>query len=101
MKTYNLNGKLNSEKPTIVIGEKAYSVDDRQSTFMKMNDLLQKDSTNFEALFCLVFGEDNGHEIYNMDLSVSDTETLITAIFAAIKGITLEEAEETFRTNDK
>ena len=97
MKTYNLNGRLNNERPTIVIGEKAYMVDDRQSTFMKLNELLQKDASNFRAIYELIFGKDNGKEIFDMDLSVSDTETLLIYIFAAIKGVTAEEAEATFR----
>lgn len=100
-KTYNLTSRFNTERPTIVIGEKAYEVDDRQSTFLKLNELLKNDSTDFKAIYELIFGKKNGDEIYNLDLSVSDTEVLLFGIFAAIKGVSLEEAEESFRSAAK
>lgn len=97
MKIYTTDNKILTEKPQIQIGDKLFAVDDRQSTFNKLNEQLQKDSNNMEAIYTLIFGKDAAKEIMSMDLSVAGTQNLLIFIFAAIKGCEFEEAETFFR----
>lgn len=99
MKIYTTDNKILTEKPQIQIGDKLYAVDDRQSTFNKLNEQLQKDSNNMEAIYKLVFGNKAAQEIMDMELSVLGTQNLLIYVFAAIKGCEFEEAQMFFRDN--
>lgn len=97
MHIYTTDNKILTEKPQIQIGDKLYAVDDRQSTFNRLNEQLQKDANDMEAIYKIVLGEKAAKEIIELDLSVSGTQNLLIYIFAAIKGCEFEEAEKFFR----
>lgn len=96
-KIYATDGKIITESPKIQIGDKLYSVDDRQSTFEKINKSLQKNPEDIGAVFALVFGKEQAAEIEKLELSVKGTQNLLIYVFAAIKGCEFEEAEKFFR----
>lgn len=98
MKIYTTDNRILTEKPQIQIGDKLYAVDDRQSTFDKLNKQLQENPNDMEAIFSLVFGKKAAQEIADMELSVSGTQNLLIYVFAAIKGCEFEEAESFFRS---
>lgn len=97
MHIYTTDNKILTEKTQIQIGDKLYAVDDRQSTFNRLNEQLQKDANDMEAIYKIVLGEKAAKEIIELDLSVSGTQNLLIYIFAAIKGCEFEEAEKFFR----
>ncbi len=97
MKIYTTDGKIITERPKIQIGDKLYMVDDRQSTFTKINKALNENPDDLNAVFELVFGKKEAAEIEKLELSVSGTQNLLIYVFAAIKGCEFEEAEKFFR----
>lgn len=95
-KIYTTQGRILYERPQIQIGNKLYTVDNRQSTFKKLEKQLTKDANDMEKVFEIVFGAEEAKEIIDMDLSYQGTVDLVIYIFAAIKGIEFEEAEKEF-----
>ena len=81
--------------PQIQVGDKLYTVDDRKSTYDKIN-ALQKDMTKTsdekeKGMFILALGQEATDEIYGYDLSVTDFNNVVYSVTAAISGLELEE----------
>lgn len=76
--------------PQLKIGDKLYTVDDRQSTFEKIQDLqsdsklTEKERTNL--IYELSLGKDAAKEIQEMDLPVQNAVYLSYCILGAITG---------------
>lgn len=76
--------------PQLKIGDKCYTVDDRQITFEKIQEI-QQDSTLKEnekttKIFELALGKEAIKEIQDMELSVSNFIYLTYCIMGAITG---------------
>lgn len=76
--------------PQLKIGDKLYTVDDRQSTFDKIQKVQEeKKLTNSEKnhkIFALALGEKEAKEIESIDLPVSNFTYLTYCIMGAITG---------------
>ena len=76
--------------PQLKIGDKCYTVDNRQSTFEKIqelqsnNELTEKDRTNM--IYELSLGKEAAKEIKEMDLPVENAIYLSYCIMGAITG---------------
>ena len=84
--------------PQIQVGDKLYVVDDRKSTYDKIN-ALQKDMTKTndekeKGMLILALGQEATDEIYGYDLSVTDFNNVVYSITAAIAGLELEEIKK-------
>ena len=79
-----------SERPQLKIANKLYTVDDRQSTFDKIEelqtdkDLSEKQRT--EKIYEYALGKEAAKEIAAMDLSVENKGYLMYCIMGAITG---------------
>ncbi|MCM1286546.1 MAG: hypothetical protein NC213_10245 [Acetobacter sp.] len=82
--------------PELKIGDKCYVVDDRQSTWKKMGDVLtgnvESEDKDFDFV-ALALGKKAAKEIMS-DISVVGQENLMYYIIAAIREISFEEAQE-------
>ncbi len=82
--------------PQLKIGDKCYIVDDRQSTWSKMGDVLTGKANSKDPDYDFVklaLGKKAADEILK-DITVSGMENLTTYIIAAMRNITFEEAQE-------
>ncbi len=75
--------------PQLKIGDKLYVVDNRQSTFDKIQKLDDKNDAN--NIFELALGKEAAQEIEKMDLPVDKYSYLIFCVMGAITG---EEPDE-------
>ncbi len=82
--------------PELKIGDKCYLVDDRQSTWDKMGDVLtgKTPSDNPDYDFIKLALGKKAADTLTKDITVKGLESLILYIIAAIRDITFEEAEE-------
>lgn len=84
--------------PQLKIGDKLYTVDNRQSTFDKIQDI-QKDVTltdkeKQEKTYELALGKEEAKEINELDLSVESNVYLSFCIMGAITGQNPDELME-------
>ena len=100
----NITDKLGIEKQEITIAEgKTYTVNCGAKTMIKAQEIFQKDSS-FDAMFNvieLLLGKKARKDIYDMDLTVKQLQTVIIAIMAQVNEISYEEMEERFRKSVK
>lgn len=92
MRIIDTNGKMlvADNHPSILVGDKNYVVDDRKSTFDKIQ-ALQNDKTLNESerdlkVFELALGEEATKEIMDLDLSVRDYIYFTYCVMGAITG---------------
>ena len=95
-----ITDKLGTEKQEITIAEgKTYEVNCGAKTMIKAQEIFKNDNS-FEAMFNvieLLLGKKEKKEIYDMDLTVKQLQTVIMAIMAQINEISYEEMEERFQ----
>lgn len=92
-KIYATDGKIitGDNFPQIQIGNKLYTVDNRKSTYDKIQEQYQKDPANDRAMLELALGKESTKEIEKMDLSVDSYKNLTYYVSAAIQGIEYDE----------
>ncbi len=89
--------------PQLKIGDKLYTVDDRQSTFDKIQDvqadesISQKEKTN--KIYELALGKKEAQEIEKLDLTVANYIYLSFCIMGAITGEDPKKLQEDSRKN--
>ena len=100
-KIYSTDGKIltGDNFPQIQIGDKLYLVDNRKSTYDKIQDLYKKDPGNDRGMFELALGKEMTKEVEKLNLSVESYKNLTYFISAAIQGIEYEEVLEQVRKN--
>lgn len=81
--------------PTILFNDKTYTVDNRISTYNKIQKAMQE-GKNDGILVELALGKDAAKEIEKLDLSVPSYKSLIMYISAAMEEIEVSEVEERF-----
>ena len=92
MRIIDTTGKmLNKDNhPSILVNGKNYIVDDRKSTFDKIQSLQNDGTINDEErdlkVFELALGKDAAKEIMNLDLSVQDYIYFTYCVMGAITG---------------
>lgn len=98
-KIYTTDGKLLVETPQVQIGDKLFAIDNRKSTYDKMQEAVSKakDGTEERIILEYAFGKAQMKEIDAMDLSVKGYMNLLTYVHAAIFDISFEEAEARFQ----
>lgn len=84
--------------PQLKIGDKLYTVDNRQSTFDKIqeiqNDVTLTDKEKQEKTYELALGKEEAKEINELDLSVESNVYLSFCIMGAITGQNPDELME-------
>lgn len=105
-KMYTLDQKLLTGTPEIRIGEKIYSVDDRQKTAKKILDICEKNSESkdlnmVDEVFKLAFSDKDFKEIDKLNLSWSAYQELFSIVIAAVTGQEQEKIEERFQGAEK
>lgn len=100
----NISDKLGIDKQEITIAEgKTYTVNCGAKTMIKAQEIFKKESS-FDATFEvieLLLGKKARKDIYDMDLTVKQLQTVITAIMAQVNEISYEEMDERFQKSVK
>lgn len=98
-KLYTLDKQAIEEKPELRIGDRVYKIDDRYSTFERINRELQskESGSEFEIIVGGALGTAALDEITALDLPFAAMQRVVTLIMAAIQGVDEEEAACRFR----
>jgi hypothetical protein len=97
----DISNKIGKEKPTLTIAEgKTYTVDNSAETVLLMQNKVNGEEMGIETMYdvitCLL-GDDALAEIKEIKPSVTEIQTIITALMALVQEIPLEEAEKRFQ----
>lgn len=100
-KMYTLDEKLLVGTPEIRIGDKVYSVDDRQKTVKKILDICDKNAEEknldmIDEVFRLAFSPKDFKEIDGMNISWAAYQELFTMVVSAVTGQEKEDIEARF-----
>lgn len=98
-------------QPSLQIGDKLYVVDDRMSTFKKIQKL-EKDALEGvydnnpefdydKEMLTLALGEKAAQELIDMDMGVQSFKNLILFVMSAITGKSFEELEAETRNAER
>ena len=101
---YEVEKVLLDAKPEVRVGDKVYLVDNRMSTFVKMNRELAEAKTElseFDIILECGLGREAAGEIGTMDLSFAAMQRIVLLVMAAMQGVSEEEAMRRFRTNEE
>lgn len=107
-KIYTTDGKILTGDgfPQIQIKDKLYVVDDRKSTYDKIQKVLKESRTNpvedkdyDMEIFKLAFGEKEAKEIQKLELKVKEFNELTIYVMAAIQGEEYETIKEAMGKN--
>lgn len=89
-KLYTVDHKLLTDTPEIRIGDKVYSIDDRQKTVRKIEDIMEdKSLKTFEAMdrvLALALGKKAAEEIDEADYSFAAMQDIFEKVVAAMMG---------------
>ena len=101
-KIIDISAKLTNERPKLKLAEdKIYEIDDRKNTILKMNQEMQNADINdldfIDEMIEMLLGKKAAKEINEMNLSISNYQSIMIAIMAAITGEEYEVAEKRFR----
>lgn len=100
----NITDKLGTEKQEITIAEgKTYTVNCGAKATIKAQEMFKKDDS-FDGMFSvieLLLGKKARKDIYDMDLTVKQLQTVILAIMAQVNEISYEEMENRFQKSVK
>ena len=100
----NITDKLGVEKQEITIAEgKTYTVNCGAKTMIKAQETFKKNNS-FDGMFDvieLLLGKKARKEIYDMDLTIKQLQTINLAIMAQVNEISYEEMEERFQKSIK
>lgn len=85
--------------PQLKIGDKLYTVDNRQKTFERIQKLNDKDDAN--KIFELALGAEATKEIEDINLPVENYSYLIFCVMGAITGEDPKELQERAKNQSK
>jgi len=98
---YAIDGDKLTARPEVRLGDKIYQIDNRLSTFERINRRLKeqdgKSESDFAIILCEALGEAAFTAICEMDLSYAVMQELVMIVLAAIQDLTVEEARCRFR----
>ena len=107
-KMYSTDGKIliGDNFPQIQIGDKLYVVDNRKSTYDKIQDVILESQTKPEKgkdydmeIFKLALGKEKAKEIEKLDLSVKSFKELSIFVMAAIQEEEYETVKQAMEKN--
>ena len=83
--------------------DNVYKVDDRKNTVLKIQEILNNDSSSkgIDKALKLALGDEAVKKINEMDLSMSAYQNIFIGMMAAISSQKFEEAEKQFRDSRK
>jgi len=99
---YEVDRVLLDVKPEIRVGDRVFAVDDRMSTFIKMNRVLAEAETQvveFDVVISHGLSDEALMEIKAMELSFAATHRVAMLVMAAMQGISEDEARRRFQSN--
>lgn len=96
-KVINISDKLSDAKPSIVVGEKSYEVNDSMEVVFKFEEVTNAGNQGAVTAIKLALGEKAYKELKVEKMSVGNFKVLMTAIMASMQGLTYEDAEARFR----
>jgi len=99
---YEVDKVLLDVKPEVRVGDKVFLVDDRMSTFAKMNRALAEATTElseFDIVIAHGITDEGLAEIKQMDLSFAVMNRVALLVMAAMQGVSEEEAQRRFQSN--
>jgi len=97
---YVIDSTRLNQRPEIRIGDRIFGIDNRLSTFEKMNAHIKnpKDGMReFDIIIGGALGDAAYNEILEMDLPYAVMRDIVVIILAAIQDISEEEAHSRFR----
>ena len=96
---YSIDGEKLTRRPEIRIGDKIYTVDNRLSTFERLNGRMKvaEGAGEMEIIISEALGQDMYEEIRAMDLPYGVMYEIVIIILAAIQDLTVEEARARFQ----
>ena len=100
-KVIDISAKLTNERPKLKLAEdKVYEIDDRKNTILKLNQKMQnadiEDVAFIDEMIGMLLGKKAAKEIDEMNLSISNYQSIMIAIMAAVTGEEYEKAEKRF-----
>ena len=96
---YVVDGEKLAARPEMRIGDKIYQIDNRLSTFTRINERLKErdGDSDFDIIIGEALGAANFQEVCEMDLAYGVMFEIVIIILAAIQDLTVEEARCRFR----
>lgn len=96
-KVINITDKLSDERPSLKVGEKEYPLNDSMETVFKFEELATTGNKGAMEAIKMALGEKAYKELKIEKLSVANFRVIMTAIMAAMQGMTYEETEARFQ----
>lgn len=93
----NITDKLSNDKPSITIGEKSYEINDTLEVVFKFEEVASTGNKGAIDALKMALGEKACKEIGVEKLSINNFKVLMTALMAAMQGVSYEDAEARFR----
>ena len=97
MKIIDTKGNIltGDNHPSLKIGDKLYTIDDRKSTMDEIRKMQQSNEGDKDyKILELAMGKDNAKEILAMDLTFQGYQNLTFYIMSAITGVSYEKLKE-------
>lgn len=92
----NITDRISLDKPRIQIGEETYEVNDTMECVLKFQELASSEDSMKMALE-LALGKQALKKLDFDKMRVTNYKVLITAVMAAMQGMTFEEADARFQ----
>lgn len=97
----DISNKIGKDKPTLTISEgKTYIVDNSAETVLLMQNKVNNSDMGIDTMYDVIeqlMGKDALKDIKSLRPSVTELQTIITAVMALVQEIPLEEAEKRFQ----
>ena len=97
----DISNKIGKDKPTLTIAEgKTYTVDNSAETVLLLQNKVNGSDMGIDTMYDVIeqlIGKDALKDIKSLRPSVTELQTIITAVMALVQEIPLEEAEKRFR----
>ena len=99
MKVINISDKLTSEKPLLVLSEdKKYQVDNSLEAVLKIEETMGLGGAEgMVKAIEIALGKQAAKELDIKKMSIENIKIIITAILAAVQGMSYEEASSRFQ----
>lgn len=95
-KVINITDKISLDKPKILIGEDEYEVNDTMECVLKFQEMVSEEASMSLAIE-LALGKAAAKKLNIEKMRIANYKVLITAIMAAMQGMTYEDAAARFQ----
>jgi len=97
----NITDKFSNERPSIVIGEKSYEINDSVEVAFKFSELASQGTNGSMDAVKMVLGEKAYKELKIEKMSIDNFKVLMIALLATMQGLSYEDAEARFRRQEQ